>query len=100
MSYSVGSIDEMLATDDTDQTDAWRADLVDRIEEIIDRKRSSVQGREKALMAYIRILTSQYSEVEVRGRESDLVASFLKSVKAETSEAETILAMKGKISFL
>lgn len=44
---------------------------------------------------YIRILTSQYVEEEIRGEETDLVAAFLKSIKAESSEKETALAIKG-----
>lgn len=86
----------MVAADDSEQVaDGWRAELADRIEEIIDRKRSSVQGREATLAAYIRILTAAYAEEEIRGKETDLVTAFLKSIKAETSEKETILAMKG-----
>ena len=86
----------MIATDDSEAaTEAWKLELADRIEETIDRKRSSVLGREAALTAYIRILTSAYADVEIRGKEMDLVASFLKSIKTETSEKETILAMKG-----
>ena len=76
----------------------WKSDLTDRIEEIVDRKRSSVQGRETTLGAYVRILTSHYAEEEIKGKENDLVASFLKSIKSETSEKETILAMKGRSS--
>lgn len=94
---SVNSIDEMLTPDNNEQSmDAWRAELADRIEELIDRKRSSVQGREKCLTTFIRILTSQYAEEEIRGREPELVASFLKSIKAESSEKETVLAIKGR----
>ena len=86
----------MVAADESEQpTEGWKAELVDRIEEMIDRKRSSVQGREAALAAYIRILTNSYAEEEIRRKEADLVASFLKSIKSETSEKETILAMKG-----
>lgn len=44
---------------------------------------------------YIRILTSQYAEEEIRGEETELVAAFLKSIKAESSEKETALAIKG-----
>ena len=89
----------MIAIDDSDAaTEAWKLELAERIEETIDRKRSSVLGREAALTAYIRILTSVYAEDEIRGKEMDLVASFLKSIKAETSEKETILAMKGVLS--
>ena len=96
-SHSVNSIDDIVAGDDSEQVpDAWRAELADRIEEIIDRKRSSVQGRETTLAAYIRILTAAYAEEEIRGKETSLITSFLKSIKAETSEKESILAMKGR----
>lgn len=94
---SVNSIDEMLTPDNNEQsTEAWRAELADRIEELVDRKRSSVQGREKCLTTFIRILTSQYAEEEIRGREAELVAALLKSIKAESSEKETVLAIKGR----
>ena len=87
----------MLAVDDTEQTSAaWHAELADRIEEILDRKRSSVQGRETTLAAYVRILTAQYAEEEIHGKDTELVVAFLKSIKAETSEKETILALKGE----
>lgn len=86
----------MLAAEDTEQTSAaWQADLADRMEEIIDRKRSSVQGRETTLASYVRILTAQYAEEEIRGKDAELVVAFLKSIKAETSEKESILALKG-----
>lgn len=85
-----------MAGDESEQVpDAWRTELADRIEEIIDRKRSSVQGRETTLAAYIRILTAAYVAEEIRGKETSLITSFLKSIKAETSEKETILATKG-----
>ncbi|KAL8699173.1 MAG: hypothetical protein Q9201_006150 [Fulgogasparrea decipioides] len=94
-SFSTNSIDELLNGDAPDPvTDAWRADLADRIQELIDRKRSSVQGREKCLATYVRELTAQYAEEDIRGKEAELVVTFLKSVKAESSERETILAMK------
>ncbi|KAL8946308.1 MAG: hypothetical protein Q9222_007274 [Ikaeria aurantiellina] len=94
-SFSTNSIDELLNGDASDPiTDAWRSDLVDRIAELIDRKRSSVQGREKCLATYVRILTAQYAEEDIRGKEAELVVAFIKSIKAESSERETILAMK------
>lgn len=69
------------------------------MQELIDRKRSSVQGREKCLAIYVRTLTAQYVEEDIRGKESELVTAFLKSIKAETSERETILAMKGGLTY-
>ncbi len=94
--YSVGSIDEVLNGDSTEQSgDAWRPELADRIEEILARKGSTVLGREKCYKTYIHILTSQYAEEEIRGKEAELVVAFLKSIKEEKTEKETILAMKG-----
>lgn len=95
-SNSVGSIDEILNVDGTDPvTDVWRAELADRIEEILARKGSTLQGREKAYKTYVQMLTAQYAEEEIRGKESELVVAFLKSIKEERSEKETILAIKG-----
>ena len=65
------------------------------MEQIIDRKRSSVQGREESLSSYVRILTAHYAKEEVGSRASELVTAFLKSIKAESSEKETVFAMKG-----
>ena len=76
-------------------TDAWRSELAVRIEEILARKGSTGQGREKAYKTYIQILTAQYAEEDIRGKESELVVSFLKSIKEEKSENETVLAIKG-----
>lgn len=96
MNVSVGSIDEVLNGDSTEHSgDAWRPELADRIEEILARKGSTVQGREKCYKIYIHILTSQYAEEEIRGKEAELVVAFLKSIKEEKTEKETILAMKG-----
>lgn len=95
---SVGSIDEVLNGDGIEHSgDAWRPELADRMEEILARKGSTVQGREKCYKAYVHILTSQYAEDEIRGKEAELVVAFLKSIKEEKSEKETILAMKGSI---
>jgi len=95
--FSVGSIDEMLNGDGVDKVpDAWQAELVDRIEEILARKGSTVLGREKCYKTYVHLLTAQYAEEEIRGKEAELVVAFLKSIKEERSEKETILALKGR----
>ncbi|MCJ1273951.1 hypothetical protein MMC21_001744 [Puttea exsequens] len=94
-SFSVGSLDEMLNGDGDDETpDAWAAYLADRIEEILARKGSTVSGREKCYKSYIHLLTNQYAEEEIRGKEGELVTAFLKSIKEEKSENETVLAIK------
>ena len=93
-SPSVGSIDEILNGDGPDQ--ASDNQLADRIEEIFARKGSTVQGREKCYKTYVHLLTVQYAEEEIRGKEDELVAAFLRSIKDERSEKEAVLATKGK----
>jgi hypothetical protein len=85
----------MLSLEQDDGTEIWKQELSDRIEEIIDRKRSSVQGREAALGSYIHFLMSRYAYDEIEKKLSELIPAFLKSVKAESSEKETCLALKG-----
>ena len=79
-------------------TSGWRTELADRMEEIFARKGSTVQGREKCFKTYAHLLTAQYAEEEIRGKEGELIATFLKSIKEERSEREAILASKGRHS--
>ena len=64
------------------------------MEEIIDRKRSSVQGREAALSQYIYLLMSHYANDEIENKTSELFPAFLKSIKADSSEKEASLALR------
>ncbi|KAI9753492.1 MAG: hypothetical protein M4579_005124 [Chaenotheca gracillima] len=97
-SYSVNSIDDVLASEDVaNTTDAWREALQTRIDQIIERKRSSVAGREESLSAYTRFATASYIQEIIHGRTDELVAAFLKSIKAESSERETTLALKALV---
>lgn len=93
--WSTNSIDEMIAPDAEDEApEAWMADLSDRINEICDRKRSSVQGREDCLNIFIARLTRHYAQQEIEGKVEELVPALLKSVKAGQTERETVLALK------
>jgi ribosomal protein S3AE len=87
----------MISADATeDATEAWKQDLADRMEEIIDRKRSSNQGREATLAQYIHILMSRYAFESIQHKTSELYPALLKSVKVESSEQETALALRGQ----
>lgn len=93
---SVNSIDDMISADTAeDVTEAWKQDLGDRMEEIIDRKRSSTQGREATLAAFGHILMSHYAFEEIQQKTSELFPALLKSIKSESSEKETSLALRG-----
>jgi hypothetical protein len=96
---SVNSIDDMLSTDaPEDATEAWKQRLADLMGEIIDRKRSSVQGREASLAEYVHILMSHYTFEEISSKTAELFPAFLKSVKTESSDKETSLALRGTTS--
>lgn len=94
--WSTNSIDELVAADieDVQGDEAWREHLMDRINEICDRKRSSVQGREEALQAFNITLTRHFAEDEVKLKGSELVPAILKSVKGAQSDREIVLALK------
>jgi hypothetical protein len=68
--------------------------LADRIQEILDRKRSSVQGREESLSAYCRLSKYHYVEEEIRSHLQDLLNAVSRSIKYEGSVRETTLALR------
>ena len=93
--WSTNSIDELIADPDPDvSSDAWIADLGDRINEICDRKRSSVQGREETLQAFNLDLTRHYAQEEIKSKIDELLPAILKCVKSGQTERETVLALK------
>lgn len=67
------------------------------VEQILDRnwKRSNIQIREQALALFVKCLMSEFCVDEVSARSDALVSAFVKSIKAEDSVRETILALKG-----
>ena len=94
--HSVNSIDEMLASDEAElQSETWRQDLDETIEQILDRKRSSVAGREQTLTAFNRLATARYVFEELQGKTEQIARALLKSLKAKSSEKEASLALKG-----
>ncbi|KAF2748324.1 IFRD domain-containing protein [Sporormia fimetaria CBS 119925] len=93
--WSTNSIDDILNGEGAELTpDAWKAELNTRIEQIVDRKRSSTEGRGDSLRAYAHILMARFSKDEVDRRMSELLPSILWSIKQETTEQETVKALK------
>jgi hypothetical protein len=91
----VNSLDDIVFNEPADaDAEAWKQQLADRMEEIVDRKRSSVQGRETTLAAYDHYLMNHYAAEQIESRVGELMPAFLKSVKNESSERETYLALK------
>ncbi|CAG8982181.1 hypothetical protein HYALB_00003617 [Hymenoscyphus albidus] len=93
--WSMNSLNERLAAEvPEDASEAWKGDLANRIEEIINRKRSSTQGRESALNLYVYYLMNHYAYEETRHKTGELFPAFLKSIKADGTEKETCLALR------
>lgn len=87
-------LDDLLE-DTTHQGDAtWQQTLNERIQEILDRKRSSAGGRELAYSNYTRFLLANYCRDEIHDHTTNLVSAFLKSVKAPATEKEAVLACR------
>lgn len=72
----------------------WPQELADRIQELLERKRSTVQGREEALAAFCRLTKYHYAEEEIRASVADLLSTFARSVRNETSTRETTNALR------
>jgi hypothetical protein len=81
-----------------DTAEAWKQDLGDRMEEIIDRKRSSGQGRELTLAQYAHILMAHYAFENIQHKTSELFPALLKSIKSDNSEKEISIALRGSYS--
>ncbi|KAK7185705.1 hypothetical protein DPSP01_007426 [Paraphaeosphaeria sporulosa] len=93
--WSTNSIDDILNSEDADvPADAWKAELHNRVEQIVDRKRSSTEGRAESLNAYAHILMARFAKDDIEGRIGELLPSILRSIKAETSERETVTALR------
>lgn len=90
---STNSLEDLLPEDDT-PPEVWINQLNDQMTLIIDRKRSSAQGREDTLNTFAHILMSHYAADEVRSNMPQLVPAILKSVKGGQTEKEIILALK------
>ncbi|KAJ5662852.1 Interferon-related developmental regulator N-terminal [Penicillium longicatenatum] len=87
---SIGSLDD--ENPEQDNVD-WPQELADRIQEILDRKRSSVQGREEALAAFCRLTKYHYAVEEIYASVTDLLAAFARSVRSDSAR-ETTLALR------
>lgn len=91
--HSTTSLDDLAENPEADNSD-WPEELADRINDILDRKRSSVQGREESLAAFCRLSKFHYVEEEIRAHIPDLLEAFSRSIKNETSVRESMSALK------
>lgn len=88
---SIGSLDDDNPEQDNED---WPQELADRVQELLERKRSTVQGREEALAAFCRLTKYHYAEEEIRASVADLLSTFARSVRNEVSTRETTNALR------
>ncbi|KIV96604.1 hypothetical protein PV10_00446 [Exophiala mesophila] len=93
---SINSIDQLLESDDFNEqtTENLRHDLSTAISELLDRKGSSSESRQTNLTTYCRCLTYHYLAEGLYGQVEGLLTAFSRSIKAETNETETGLALR------
>jgi len=75
-------------------TDVLKQELVESIEDLLERKGSSKNSRESSLTAYCRCLTAHHLADVLYGKVLDLLGALSRSIKAETTEKETVLALR------
>ncbi|KAG2421690.1 hypothetical protein HFD88_005666 [Aspergillus terreus] len=90
---SIGSLDDLTDNPDADNHN-WTQELIDVVQDILDRKRSSVLSREESYAAFCRLAKCHYIEENIRRSMSDLMAAFCRSIRQETSVRETTLALR------
>jgi hypothetical protein len=73
----------------------WKSELGVRIEQIINLKRSTTEGRTESFAAYAHILMARYANEEIEPHVRELLQSMLRSVRQETTEREAVKALKG-----
>lgn len=92
---SATSIDHVHASDEINAApEVWTRSICDRIDQIIDRKRSSVQGREESLQALGYSLMVHYARDVISKRVSSLIPALIKCAKSGQSESETLAAVR------
>lgn len=80
-----------------DLSNTWAERLQDRVAEIQDRKRSSVQGREATLGAYNHLLRHHFAQRHLERSAAELVPIFLRDIRNGSSDEERSRALKAFI---
>ncbi|KAL2268737.1 hypothetical protein VTJ83DRAFT_3583 [Remersonia thermophila] len=80
--------------DDDGEGLAWAERLQDRVAELQDRKRSSVQGREATLGGYNHLLKHHFAQRQLDRSVSELFPVFLRLIRSGSSDEEKLRALK------
>jgi hypothetical protein len=88
------TIDTNSVSGEEDATNTWAERLQDRVTELQDRKRSSVQGREATLGGYNHLLKHHVAQRQLERSAADVMSILLKDIKNGSSEEERLRAIK------
>jgi hypothetical protein len=93
---SINSIDELLESDELfneQTTDVLKQELIASIDDLVERKGSSVNSRVESLKSCVRSLSVHYFADALYGRTGAFFGALLKSVDKGSSEEEITLAL-------
>lgn len=90
--FSIGSMEDLTEADI--DIDNWTNELSNVIANIVDRKRSSTEGRELTFAAFARLCKFHPTHDKTDGQVDELLNAFCKSIKTESSEKEAINALR------
>lgn len=80
--------------DGDDTISDWTDKLKDCINEILDRKRSSVKGRESYLAGYVHLTRHHFADTMIENQLHELVPAMLKSIRGGRNTDEIVAALK------
>ncbi|ORY68922.1 interferon-related developmental regulator-domain-containing protein [Pseudomassariella vexata] len=72
----------------------WTDRLKDCISEILDRKRSSVHGRESYMAAYVHLTRHHFADTIIESHLYELIPALLKSIRSGRNTEEKVAALK------
>lgn len=81
-------------TDADMDIDSWTNEFSNVVANIVDRKRSSTEGREQTFAAFSRLCKFHPTHDKTDGQVDELITAFCKSIKTENSEKETVNALR------
>ncbi|KAH6641664.1 interferon-related developmental regulator-domain-containing protein [Chaetomium tenue] len=91
MTMSANSVD---GDEDVGSTTTWVERLQDRVTELQDRKRSSVQGREATLGGYNHLLKHHFAQGQLQRSVAEIMPVLLRDIKSGSSDEERLRALK------
>lgn len=86
--------DDVLDTSNDSGVAQTSAEVYEVIDGLVERKRSSAEGREERLAFLAHGLSGRVCDREVKGRMGELLPALLKCVKAGEREREVVLALR------